>query len=146
MQPNPHKTRSTLPRLQKRCSSMEKGGRWDLRPDAFSSGAEMLIPEARARTYVSICVWGGVGGRGSLISTPIHTRQASIWTLMSPHMSGLSVAANRIQTQQRLPAANLPLSASPSWLGGMGGVTKQAVPYIVLHMACRVSQQLEMKN
>lgn len=59
MQPDPHKTRSTLQRLQKRCLSVEKGGRWDLRPDAFSSGAEMLIPEARARSYVSICVGRG---------------------------------------------------------------------------------------
>lgn len=129
MQPNPHKTRSTLPRLQKRCSSMEKGGRWDLRPDAFFSGSEMLIPEARARTYVSICV-----GRGeSLITTPIHTRQASIWTPMSPHMSGESVLANRTQTQQRLPAANLRLSAAPSRLGGVGGHQADCPVYSVTY-------------
>lgn len=67
---------------------------------------------------------------------------------MSPHMSG-ELLANRIQTQQRLPAANPPLSAPPSRLRGMrmgGGVTEQTVLYIVLHMTCKVSQQLETDN
>lgn len=54
---------------------------------------------------------------------------------MSPHVSGESVLANRMQTQQHLPAAKFG-----------GGVTKQIVPYIVLHMACRVSQQLEKEK
>lgn len=110
-------------------------------PDAISTVAQMLIPEAHARTYVSI-----FGGRGSL---PIHTRHVSIWTLMSPHMSGESVPGNRIQTRQLLPGANLPLSASPSWVGGRlesAGVTKQTVLYIVLHVTRRVSQQLEREN
>lgn len=75
----------------------------------------MLIPEARVRTYGSICV-----RRGSLVTSPIHTHQISIWTLMSHHMSGESVLGNRIQTQQLLPAANLRLSASPSRVGGVG--------------------------
>lgn len=101
----------------------------------------MLIPEARVRAYVFICV-----GRGSLITSPIHTHQASIWTLMSHHMSGESVPGNRIQTQQLLPVANLQLSSSPSRVGGgveSVEVTKQTVLYIVLHTMCRVSQQLE---
>lgn len=83
MQLDPHKTRSTLPRLQKRCLSVEKG--------AAGISGQMLFPvELRClfqrHVHAALCpyVWGG----GSLLTAPIHTCQASIWALMSPkHVS-----------------------------------------------------------
>lgn len=140
MQPKPHKTRCQD--CRNAAPAWKKGGRWDLLPDAFPVKLRCLF---QRHVHAPLCpyVWGG----GSLTTAPIHTCQASIWTLMSPHMSGESVAANRIQTQQRLPAANLPLSASPCRLGGGGWeVAEQSVPYIALHAQCRDSQQPKMEN